>query len=427
MKVICAPEKLLPKQLNEDIEYFSLYSIPSNKKIGHIAQDWRARLKKMGLFPDILTWDFVTIAMSVCAADLACLRKKSADGWTREIQLSVTVCNKENWLNHIEKLQNAFRFLTGDFWEISLNDGGEHPLEPANITTSAADCISLLSGGMDSLIGAIDLMENGHSPCFVSQMAKGDSKKQSEFSSVLNPKVRHYQWNHRIKVPHATERSTRGRSLIFISYGVLAATILKKDNPVNLFIPENGFISLNIPLNEGRFGSLSTKTTHPVFLGILQDIFYDANMKISIQRPYQGFTKGEMIKNCKNKSTLMKYISNTTSCGRFGYYNYQHCGRCVPCLVRRASFLSAGIDDNTEKKYFFEDIGKTESAREKGANDIGAVARACLIYRELGINDVIGGALSFSSNSKEGRGFYVNVVENGIIELENLLKKHGVL
>lgn len=427
MKVICSPEKLLPSVLDENTEYFSLYSIPANKKIGYIAQDWRKRLKKMGVYPDVVTWDFVTIAMAVCAADLACLRKKSADGWTREIELSITVCNKKNWLTHIDKLQNAFRFLTGDFWEISLEDGGELPLEPANIATSAADCISLLSGGMDSLIGAIDLMENGRSPCFVSQMAKGDSKKQLEFSSTLNSKVRHYQWNHRIKVPHITERSTRGRSLIFISYGILAATVLKKTDPIDLIIPENGFISLNIPLNEGRFGSLSTKTTHPVFLSILQEIFDDAKMNISIKRPYQGYTKGEMIKNCKNLPLLIKHIGNTTSCGRFGYYNYQHCGRCVPCLVRRASFLSAGITDNTEKKYFFDNIGKNESSREKGANDIGAVARACLLYRSSGINDVIGGALSFSSYSKEGRDFYANVVENGIIELENLLKEYGLL
>jgi len=427
MKVICAPEKLLPSILDDNTEYFSLYSIPSNKKIGHIAQDWKVRLKKMGIYPDIVTWDFVTIAMSVCAADLACLRKKSADGWTREIKLYITVCNKSNWTPHIDKLQSAFRFLTGDFWEIHLNDGAEPPLEPTSITTSSADCISLLSGGMDSLIGAIDLIENGRSPCFVSQMAKGDSKKQSEFSAEFNSKVRHYQWNHRIKVPHITERSTRGRSLIFISYGVLAATTLIENKPVELFIPENGFISLNIPLNEGRFGSLSTKTTHPVFLGILQDVFNDADMKISIMRPYQGFTKGEMIKNCKNKSRLLEHIGNTTSCGRFGYYNYKHCGRCVPCLVRRASFLSAGVIDSTEKGYVFNDLSRPDSAREKGANDIGAVARTCLLFRENGINEVIGGSLAFSSHASEGRKFYSNVIENGLIELEGLLKEHGVL
>lgn len=427
MKVVCATEKLLPEILEEGTEYFSLYTIPSNKKIGHIAQEWRKRLKKMGFQPDIVTWDFVTIAMAVCAADLACLRKKTADGWTREIELSITVCNKENWIPHLDKLQDAFRFLTGDFWEIKLNDGGELPLVPSKLTTSSADCISLLSGGMDSLIGAIDLMENGRSPCFVSQIAKGDSKKQKEFSEKVNGKIRHYQWNHRIKVPHSTERSTRGRSLIFISYGVLAATILNTKKPVELYIPENGFISLNIPLNEGRFGSLSTKTTHPVFLANIQDIFDSAGMNILIKRPYQGYTKGEMIKNCKNLPLLLHHIGNTTSCGRFGYYNYQHCGRCVPCLVRRAAFLSAGISDTTINKYYFDDIGNPNSEREKGANDIGAVARACLLFRDKGINDVIRGALAFSNKCIEGRKFYADVVENGLKELDALLTKYDVL
>lgn len=427
MKVICAPERLLPDNLEENIEYFSLYTIPSNKKIGHIAQDWRSRLKKMGLYPDLLTWDFITIAMSICAADLCCLRKKSADGWTREIEISITVCNKENWIPHLEKLQNAFRYLTGDFWKISLNDGGDIPLKPETITTSSADCISLLSGGMDSLIGAIDLAEEGKSPCFVSQIAKGDSKKQSLFSAAFNKRVRHYQWGHRIKVPHVTERSTRGRSLIFIAYGVLAATTINGKKPIELYIPENGFISLNIALNEGRFGSLSTKTTHPVFLNAIQDIFNSSEMGILIKRPYQGVTKGEMIIHCKNKEALLENIGNTTSCGRFGYYNYQHCGRCVPCLVRRAAFLKANIKDSTEKGYVFDDLGNSSSAREKGANDIGAVARACLLFRQQGINQLIGGSLAFSNRTSEGRRFFSDVFEKGIIELEELLKKHNVL
>ena len=427
MKVICAPERLLPEILEKNVEYFSLYTIPSNKKIGHIAQDWRPRLKKMGLYPDLLTWDFITIAMSICAADLACLRKKSADGWTREIEIFITVCDKGNWIPHLEKLQNAFRYLTGDFWQINLNDGGDIPLKPEKITISSADCISLLSGGMDSLIGAIDLATEGKSPCFVSQIAKGDSKKQSAFSTAFNKKVRHYQWGHRIKVPHITERSTRGRSLIFIAYGVLAATTIEKEEYVDLYIPENGFISLNIALNEGRFGSLSTKTTHPVFLNAIQDIFESSKMGIVIKRPYQGFTKGEMIINCKNKKALIENIGNTTSCGRFGYYNYKHCGRCVPCLVRRASFLKANIKDTTEKGYYFDDLGKSTSARENGANDIGAVARACLLYRQSGINELIGGSLSFSSKTVEGRIFFANVFENGLLEIEDLLKKHSVI
>ena len=37
-------------------------------------------------------------------------------------------------------------------------------------------------------------------------------------------------------------------------------------NDVTLYMCENGFISINPPLTDARLGSLSTRTTHPVYL-----------------------------------------------------------------------------------------------------------------------------------------------------------------
>jgi TatD DNase family protein len=35
---------------------------------------------------------------------------------------------------------------------------------------------------------------------------------------------------------------------------------------------------------------------------------------------------------------LVKFAHTSTSCGRYGTFGYQHCGRYVPCLIRRAAF-----------------------------------------------------------------------------------------
>ena len=43
---------------------------------------------------------------------------------------------------------------------------------------------------------------------------------------------------------------------------------------VDLYVPENGVISLNIPLTVMRLGSLSTRTTHPYFMGLMQNLLY---------------------------------------------------------------------------------------------------------------------------------------------------------
>ena len=180
MKVICAPANKLPTQLDNNIKYFSLYSNSGRPNVSFISNGWLRQLQKENIAPSNLVWDFVTIALSVAAADLSCERKKSEDGWTRQIELKVYLSNPEPWRTQYHLLEKAFRFLTGDVWELEfMGNGIQSPSSIIPLETDA-DCISLLSGGMDSLIGAIDLITDGLNPCFVSQEAKGDVEKQKK-------------------------------------------------------------------------------------------------------------------------------------------------------------------------------------------------------------------------------------------------------
>lgn len=60
-----------------------------------------------------------------------------------------------------------------------------------------------------------------------------------------------------------------------MAFGLLAAASLRDfqslfghvpENTIDLFVPENGFISINPPLTSRRLGSHSTHTTHPQFI-----------------------------------------------------------------------------------------------------------------------------------------------------------------
>ena len=66
------------------------------------------------------------------------------------------------------------------------------------------------------------------------------------------------------------ESSQRARSIIFIALGLLIANSYNQE--CKLIIPENGFISLNVPLTKTRLGTFSTKTTHPKYIYILNSI-----------------------------------------------------------------------------------------------------------------------------------------------------------
>ena len=123
--------------------------------------------------------DFVIIAMSVVSADKAILRRNSPDGWTRQINLEIPLQKAEEWEKVKDKLEKMLRFLSGDFWKLTFTQLPES-IALDNFTEDRdKDCVCLLSGGMDSLVGGIDLCEYGKNhylllkQCEETQLIKG--------------------------------------------------------------------------------------------------------------------------------------------------------------------------------------------------------------------------------------------------------------
>ena len=341
-KIVCAPENLIPQLLNEETRYISTYSNSRRVGVGYFGTDLINKILSAGISPNEKIWDFNTIALSVAAADNSLSRRRSPDGWTRQIDLTIHLCDPNTWDPVKLKLEKTLRFLTGDFWNLTfLSDGVRHP-SATTLQNYDIDCICMLSGGVDSLAGAIDLVTDGKKPAFISQTVRGDAETQRYYAENIRSASPHFQWNHNIKPKGETEGSTRGRSIIFFAFAALASSAIPptEDANTDVFVPENGFISLNVPLNSGRIGSFSTKTTHPVYLKGIQEIWNDVGINLTLRMPYQFKTKGEVLIECKNQQLLRDLIFRSVSCGKYRVYKMQHCGRCVPCLVRRAAFLS---------------------------------------------------------------------------------------
>lgn len=424
-KVICTHKDLIPQALQPDVDYFSMYRAEGRGGVSTVGTGLIREVLRSGLSPSVNAWDFLTLALAVNAADLAVARAPSADGWTRTIDLQVALVDPAPFLPLRAEIAGALRFLTGDFWRLDFVAGGEPPPRSTATRRYDADCVSLLSGGLDSLVGALDLTALGQRPLFVSQIAKGDSPTQIRYADSVGGSERHIQWNHNVKVVHPTERSTRGRSIVFFAFAGLAADALAQQpgSRVTVYVPENGLISLNIPLNAGRTGSLSTKTTHPVFMTRLQRVWDTLGIPGVLYRPYAYLTKGEMLLGCRDQASLAQLAPTSTSCGRYGYYGYRHCGRCVPCMVRRASFMRAGMPDNSPKGYVYDHL--STSRPETGADDIGAVARAVLRIQTGGAAAFSAGQFAFAPPTE--RRQFEGVVQRGFAELGALLSSHGVL
>jgi len=214
---------------------------------------------------------------------------------------------------------------------------------------------------------------------------------------------------------------------VFFAFAALAADShadATGSNAVDVVVPENGLISLNVPLNAGRVGSLSTKTTHPVFMRRLQAIWSRLGIPASLQLPYAAVTKAEMMERCLDRPRLSELAGQSTSCGRYAVYGLQHCGRCVPCLVRRSAFLCSGIADTTPKAYHFTDLKAAQP--ERGANDVAAVAAAVMKVEESGVRAFTAGQFAAFASPIE-RVAFEGVVERGLAELGRLLRYHQVL
>lgn len=420
-RVICVPQQVLPTQLERGAVYYSMYTHSQRQDVGSVATGLLDDLEFKGVYPSLAAWDFVTFALSVGAADLAVPRGTSADGWTRIIELDVALQNPAPFMLKQRHIEEMLRLLTGDFWHLRFLDGGRARPQSTAPARFDADCVSLLSGGMDSLVGAIDLTAMGRKPLFVSQLVKGNKEDQHYFARKLGGADRHLLWNINVRSTVEHELSTRARSIVFYGFAAMAASALPDVAPLYVYVPENGFISLNIPLNPGRMGSLSTKTTHPVFLKHLQELWTALGIAATLHTPYKYLTKGEVLLNCRDQPQMGLLMPRTTSCGKYGRLN-QQCGRCFPCLVRKAAFFRAGMPDPTPS-YFYDDL---QSAAPAGnANDSNAVAIAYLRYRNEGIRSLAAGALTFAPTSE--RAAYQRVVEAGISELGAYLMHEGII
>jgi 7-cyano-7-deazaguanine synthase in queuosine biosynthesis len=321
--------------------------------------------------------DLFYISLIVYYADRKFLRRDTPDAWTRSFKIYMPVLECEKWKNNKLLLEQITSFLSGDIWKFefrnrNLNEKEEKIKKWAQKSKKnyKPDAFCMLSGGLDSFIGAIDLLYTNKNIAFIGHYGggKGVIKYQNNVKAKLmdefNLEEKQF-FNFHAAPVKGVENSTRTRSLMFFAHAIILASTLKEET--KLFIPENGLISLNIPLTNTRLGSSSTRTTHPYYLKQLQLLLRNMDIQVSLENPYQFYTKGEMIENCKKPDFLEKNISYTMSCSHPDQGRYQkekapsHCGNCFPCIIRRAAIEKAYGNDNSNYRDKNFNIGKSVS------------------------------------------------------------------
>lgn len=347
----------IPHAADEQVTRLEL--VAGERSLDHGIGGALTSLKRLGVFPSEVSLDLLIVAAHVHAADTRISRaKQSQDSWTREIRLVVPVSDPERWQAAARTLTRTLDFLTGDRWTVGFRRRPERfariSMPPTTLFPPPFDAVSLFSGGLDSLIGAIDLLESGRTPLLISHAGEGAT---SDAQSTLFDKLKeHYNGSSfdRLRVWMAfpkglvkdvsSESTTRGRSFLFFALGVFAASGL--DSNFVLRVPENGLIALNVPLDPLRLGSNSTRTTHPFYMSRWNDLLREIGINGRVENPYWDKTKGEMAAECANGTLLKSLVADSLSCssptkGRWKRHGIEHCGFCLPCLIRRAALDAA--------------------------------------------------------------------------------------
>lgn len=339
-------------------------------------------------------FDFFLISAIVYGVDNLLSRAiYSNDGWTRDIQIEFPVNNLSVWSGKEEKLKQILDFLTGDNWQIFFRELEEVNLFQPRINRRKTPryeidtiaSVSLFSGGLDSLIGIIDELEalsDNEKILLVSHFdskspgPNGDQRKLLRHLITQYPNKIYWVQSKLALLRNDTdgnrvtiENNYRSRSLFFIGLGCYLSPIDK------LIIPENGTISINYPLTPSRVSSLSTRTTHPYVLKNTQELLSDLGLATIIHNPYTFKTKGEMFVECSNQRFLRNIYHDSVSCGKRGRRQFHfdnpdekhNCGRCMPCIYRRAALHKAGLDDENHYGNFITQVSSL------GNNDLPAL------------------------------------------------------
>ncbi len=362
-------------------------------------------LDEYSLIPSPAALDLLEAAIAAYSADVRVSRKKAFDGWTRDLKLYLSLREASMWEGRgSEIFEKMLRFLTGDHWTVEVRarplptqaiakEEGFTRKKGGDVNLGDFDTACLFSGGMDSFAGACQVLSDSKRAVLVGHHALGGgaSKSQNEAEVALRefydeqsaPFLQFF-----VNPPKGdnreSENTTRGRSVMFLGLGIAVSSALaQRQGKARLIIPENGFISLNVPLTTSRLGSFSTRTTHPYLISLMRELLAVLKIPVALDLPFRFQTKGEMLRSMPDAQQLQASIEATMSCSHPGANRFKkgnrghvHCGHCFPCLIRRASVAQALGNTTSDSDSTIYAFKLTDPLTPKRRVDIRAVKLA---------------------------------------------------
>jgi 7-cyano-7-deazaguanine synthase in queuosine biosynthesis len=309
--------------------------------------------------------DVLTVASAVYACDLAFKRGEREDV-TRDINLTIPVVNRQAFAPLKDTMEFLLWTLSHDNWTITfLRDRGQ--LEAREEWPSCAGVTVLFSGGVDSFVGSVELLKDRGVDAvqLVSHITGNPVTQRSQnelaeylagkFASSLKRLIVRTGGRNKggFQFPSDADREETQRTRTFMFLAVAALAARRTGHKEIVVIAENGQMAIHLPLSPARIGAFSTHTAHPEFVALAAEFFsgiLDGEYKIT--NPFLYATKGEVV--AKLNPADRDALSKSVSCWRGARVpSFNHCGECIPCLVRRVALEINGISLAEYKRDLF--------------------------------------------------------------------------
>jgi 7-cyano-7-deazaguanine synthase in queuosine biosynthesis len=310
--------------------------------------------------------DWLDVLHCLHIADLVCHRGKNED-WHRDIAVALPLRDPAPFQPVLPLVHEVFGMMTFDRLQVELS---KYPMAPPmrypkNPRGVKPDAVALLSGGLDSACAAAQLTGLRNRPLFVS--ARSSSHVMAAQNAVMKRMTQlrptadivHFKsapkYSHPVAPLPTSDLSQRSRTLLYVG---VASLIAAAHNLPTVTIGENGIMAINCPLTIGRAAGFSTRTAHPDVLRKMADLFGRVFQKnINIENPLLMRTKADVVKELVSLAGGA-IIKKTHSC--WIARQAKHCGRCVPCVVRRFATEAAGVTDVKYENDLFSAPGPVE-------------------------------------------------------------------
>ena len=316
--------------------------------------------------------DLIRIASFVYLADTSFTRGGATDvwqqQWSRTFKFRIPLLEPERWDQPTvkQRLIECLRFLTGDEIDFTFSEWSQAGRQEfLKLFSSAnegigADSVCLFSGGLDSLCAFAQLKEKRKTPLLISH--RSNTRLMSARTELLDALKTHKGWNapawavevRRVKT-EARERSRRSRAFLFAALGAAAALSLGVSE---VFLCDNGIVSLNLPFSRLTVGTALTRSTHPKFIALFNDMLSELGFSgLRLCNSLLHFTKADVILELKRLG-LEDLIPLTESCARPHMTSAlkNHCGTCSQCLDRRIATEFAGLSSIDDPKTYQKDM-----------------------------------------------------------------------